>query len=81
MSNDNVVALQQPSKINDPLTEMLRNGAKELIAKAVNAEPEELLAQFAAETVEGKQRVVRNGYLPERTIQTGIGDVEVRSPR
>ena len=81
MSNDNVVELQQPSKINDPLTEMLRNGAKELIAKAVNAELEELLAQFAAETVEGKQRVVRNGYLPERTIQTGIGDVEVKIPK
>ncbi|CAN5839957.1 IS256 family transposase [soil metagenome] len=29
----------------------------------------------------GRQRVVRNGYQPERTIQTGIGDVPVKAPR
>jgi hypothetical protein len=29
----------------------------------------------------GWQRVVRNGYLPEREIQTGIGQVQVKAPR
>lgn len=81
MSNDNVVELKQPSLIQDPLTEMLRKGARDLIAKAVNAELEELLAQYSGELVDGKQRIVRNGYLPERTIQTGIGDVEVKIPK
>ncbi len=81
MSNDNVIELQQPTELSDPLTDLIRKGAKELIAKAVNAELEELLAEFAGETVEGKQRVVRNGYLPERTIQTGVGDVEVKVPK
>ena len=31
--------------------------------------------------VDGKQAIVRNGFLPERTLQTGIGDVEVQIPK
>ena len=81
MSNDNVIELQQPTQIHDPLTELIRSCSRELIAKAVNAELEELLAQFSGEKVDGMQRVVRNGYLPERTIQTGVGDVEVKIPK
>ena len=64
MSNDNVIELQQPTQIHDPLTELIRSCSRELIAKAVNAELEELLAQFSGEKVDGMQRVVRNGYLP-----------------
>ena len=81
MNNSNVIELKPPSLNQDPLTEMLRKGARDLIAKAVNAELEALLAQYSGDLVDGKQRIVRNGYLPERTIQTGIGDVEVKIPK
>jgi len=66
----------------DPLTEMLRSGAKQLIAQAVEAELQTFLAEFSTKKLEdGRSAVVRNGYLPDRTIQTGIGDVEVRVPK
>ena len=81
MDNNNVVALSQPEDINDPLTELLRQGAKELISKAVEAELIELLEQFNDVKIEGKQAVVRNGYLPQRQIQTGLGNVEVKIPK
>jgi transposase-like protein len=50
----------------------LRKGAKELIRQAVNAELEELLGEYSEQKVDGKQAVIRNGFLPERTIQTGL---------
>ena len=81
MNNNNVVALSQPEVINDPLTELLRKGAKELISKAVEVELNELLAQFDDVKIDGKQAVVRNGYLPQRQIQTGLGNVEVKIPK
>ncbi|NLB83164.1 MAG: IS256 family transposase [Synergistaceae bacterium] len=68
--------------VKDPLTELLRNGARDLIAKAVEAELETLLEEYSSHRLEdGRAAVVRNGYLPERTVQTGIGDVEVRVPK
>jgi len=71
-----------PLSVADALTEVLRRGARELIQQAVEAEVAEAIAQFAALKDEhGRQRVVRNGYLPERGIQTGIGEVAVRAPR
>lgn len=81
MKNSNVVQLKQPELINDPLTELLRNGAKNLISKAVEAELGELLAQFSDLQINGKQSVVRNGYLPQRQIQTGLGNVDVKIPK
>jgi len=82
MSNDNIFQLKQPEEnATDALTELLRNGAKELINQAVNAELEELLAQYSGLQIDGKQAVVRNGYLPKRTIQTGLGDVEIQLPK
>lgn len=68
--------------VADALTEVLRRGAKELLAQAVEAEVAEAIAQFAELTgAQGRRRVVRNGYLPERAIQTGIGEVTVKAPR
>ena len=82
MNNDNIFQLKQPEETaSDVLTDLLRNGAKELINQAVNAELQELLAKYADQQVDGKQAVVRNGYLPKRTIQTGLGDVEVQVPK
>jgi transposase-like protein len=68
--------------VTDPLTELLRNGARELIAQAVEAELQVLLEQHAEHRLpDGRKAVVRNGYLPERTVQTGIGDVEIKVPK
>ena len=82
MSNDNVIQLIQPGIFDDQLTEVLRNGARALLAKAVEAEVADFLGQHAdLKTSDGHQRVVRHGHLPEREVMTGIGPVAVRQPR
>ena len=82
MPNDNVTKLIQPGSFADPLTEILRNGARALLTQAVEAEVADFLAKHAAlKTEEGHQRVVRHGHLPEREVLTGIGPVAVRQPR
>ena len=82
MSETNVFKLSQPGTFTDPLTEVLRSGARSLLAQAVEAEVAAFLAGHAeARTADGRQRVVRHGHLPEREIMTGIGPVAVRAPR
>ena len=82
MNNDNIIPLKQPEENSiDVLTELLRNGARELINQAINAELEELLAHYSENKIDGRQAVIRNGYLPKRTVQTGLGDVEVQVPK
>ena len=82
MSNDNVVRLIQPGAFEDQLTEVLRSGARSLLAQAVTAEVAEFLAKHAdLKTENGRQRLVRHGHLPEREVMTGIGPVAVRQPR
>ncbi len=82
MQNDNVTKLIQPGTFSDQLTEILRNGARALLAQAVEAEVSAFLAKHAGlETEDGHRRVVRHGHLPEREVMTGIGPVAVRQPR
>ena len=82
MSETNVFKLSQPGTFTDPLTEVLRSGARSLLAQAVEAEVAGFLAGHAdMHTDDGRQRVVRHGHLPEREIMTGIGPVTVRAPR
>jgi putative transposase len=83
MSQSTLKVLSQPEIGEaDPLHALLRAGARELIAKAVEAELASYLESVAGQHLEdGRQAVVRNGYLPERTVQTGIGAVEVRVPK
>ena len=82
MSNDNVTKLIQPGVFNDQLTEILRNGARALLAKAVEAEVADFIGKHAdLKTEDGYQRVVRHGHLPEREVMTGIGPVAVCQPR
>ncbi len=82
MSKDNVVELKSPATIRDPLTEMLRFGAQQLIQQAVEVELQELLAEHRVRrTAEANTGVVRNGHLPERELQTGIGPVTVKIPK
>jgi len=80
--NDNVVRLIQPGAFDDQLTEVLRNGARALLAQAVEAEVSGFLDKNAGlKTEDGRARVVRHGHLPEREVMTGIGPVPVKQPR
>ncbi len=85
MSNDNVLALRKPEvshEVRDALTDVLRDGARRLLAQAVEAEVTEFLVRYEGEQdAAGRMRMVRNGHLPERTIQTGLGQVSVKAPR
>jgi transposase-like protein len=82
VTDTNVFELSQPGSFADPLTEVLRNGARALLAQAVEAEVAALLSCHADKlTDDGRQRLVRHGHLPEREIMTGIGPVAVRCPR
>lgn len=83
MSKDTRIEARNPQEgTRDDLTDLLREGAKRLIAEAVDAELSTMLAQFADYKDEsGRRCVVRNGYLPEREILTGIGPVSVRVPK
>ena len=82
MPNDNVTKLIQPGAFEDLLTDVLRNGARALLAQAVEAEVAEFLGKHAdLKTGDGRQRVVRHGHLPERDVMTGIGPVAVSQPR
>ena len=82
MSKDNVFKLVQPGALEDQLTEVLRNGARALLAQAVESEVSGFIASYAGlKTSDGLRRVVRHGHLPEREVMTGIGPVGVRQPR
>ncbi len=78
-SHSSVVPLRQPDEIDDPLTAVLRSGARRLLAQAVEAEAEAFLAAMKALRLpDGRERLVRHGHGPERLVQTGIGPVAVR---
>jgi transposase-like protein len=78
-SDTTVVALRQPDAVDDPLTTVLRSGARRLLAQAVEAEAEAFLAEMRdLRLPDGRERLVRHGHGPERLVQTGIGPVPVR---
>jgi putative transposase len=82
VTDTNVFALVQPGTFTDRLTDVLRDGARALLAQAVEAEVAGFLGEHADKrTDDGRQRLVRHGHLPERSIMTGIGAVEVCVPR
>lgn len=82
MSKDKIVGLRKPAEFADELTQLLRSGARKLIADAVEAELAEFLASFSDHRDgDARRAVVRNGYLPEREIQTGVGAVAVKVPK
>ncbi len=82
MKEDTVVQFRHPASFEDPLTEVLRTGARQLLAQAVEMEVASFVETHAdLRDATGRRRIVRHGYLPEREIQTGIGAVSVRCPR
>src|SRR4029453_15843390 len=77
-TSTNVVRLRQPDEIDDPLTDVLRSGARRLLAQPVELEAEAFLAGLRdLKLPDGRDRLVRHGHGPERLIQTGIGPVAV----
>ena len=83
MTKDNVINLKRPiESASDVLSSLLRQGAQQLLTQAI----EEEITLFLSRNNSSPQptqaaQVVRNGYLPERNIQTGIGDICVKIPR
>lgn len=77
-----IIPFRQPHSVDDPLTEIAREGARRMLAAALRAEADAFVAELADERLpDGRQRVVRHGQGPEREIQTGIGGVGVRRPK
>lgn len=77
-----ILPFRQLGKIDDPLTEIAREGARRMLAEMLKAEADTFVARFADERLgDGRQRVVRHGFGPERQIQTGIGPLEVQRPK
>jgi transposase-like protein len=78
-TDSSISVLRQPGAIDDPLTTVLREGARRLLAEAIEAEAEDFLQTMRQERLaDGRSRFVRHGHGPERTIQTGIGAVPVQ---
>ncbi len=81
-SSSSVVPLRQPDAIDDPLTTVLRSGARRLLAQAIEAEADAFLATMKGmQLPDGRDRLVRHGHGPERLVQTGIGPVAVQRVR
>jgi transposase-like protein len=81
-SDSTVVPLRQPDAVEDPLTAVLRSGARRLLAQAIEAEADAFLATMkGVQLPDGRDRLVRHGHGPERLVQTGIGPVAVQRVR
>ena len=82
MEDNNVIEFAGRDTIPDPLTDLLRSGARQLIMHAIEAEVQEFLSPYSDQrTQDGNAAVVRNGYHPERQVQTGLGPVTVKVPK
>ena len=80
MSRDStVIAFRQPEAIDDPLSDLAREGARRMLAQVLVAEADSFVAMWKnLKMPDGRDRVVRHGHGPHRAIQTGVGPVEVR---
>jgi transposase-like protein len=83
MKQDTVIEIKKPETfIDDPLTELVRQGARDILFKALEIEIDSFISLYAdLKDDQGRKRITRNGYLPKRDIQTGIGPVSVKVPR
>jgi hypothetical protein len=82
MKKNNVVELKGRDALTDPVSELLVSGARQLIMQAIEAELQGFMKQYSEQqTEDGKAVVVRNGYLPERELQTALGPVTIKMPK
>ncbi|PCS21682.1 hypothetical protein [Candidatus Enterovibrio escicola] len=77
-NNHNVIKLH---KLKNPLNELLKQGAQQLLSQAIEAEVKSLLNNFMSLQANGRQGVVRNGHLPEPHLLTRLGDINRQSPK
>jgi putative transposase len=79
LRDSTVIAFRQPDAVDDPLTELAREGARRMLAQVLIAEADAFVAQWKdLQLPDGRDRIVRHGHGPHRAIQTGVGAVEVR---
>jgi transposase-like protein len=72
----------QPNECTNFLEETLREGARKLLQEVIENEVQEFIRAYREEREEESQKsIVRNGYLPERSVQTGIGPIRIKQPR
>jgi len=77
-----IIPFRHSETTADPLSELAREGARRMLAEALVAEADAFVASFAEVRLpDGRRRVVRHGFGPERHIQTGIGALELRRPK
>lgn len=70
------------TEFQQTLEEIVREGARKMLQQAVENEIEEFIKQFCdVKDEQGHRIVTRNGYLPERDVQTGIGSLKIKKPR
>ena len=82
MTENNILQFKNPSEVESGLEKILQEGAIKMLKQAVEAEIEEFISSHKSRhTEEGSLQIVRNGYLPKRTIQTGLGHIPVQVPR
>ena len=83
MKDDTLTTMPNPAGFSaDPLTDILRLGARDLIQQAVEAALAVLLEAHSGDHLpDGRARLVRHGHLPRREVMTGIGAVPVQVPR
>jgi len=84
MNKDNVIDYKNPLKniVADSLSEFIRVSAQKMLRVAIEEEAKEFIKSYEDKLLDnGLKQVVRNGYLPERDIQTGIGNIEIKVPR
>ncbi len=80
--DSDIIELRQPHSVDDPLTEIAREGARRMLAAALRAEADAFIAGLADDRLpDGRQRIVRHGHGPAREIQTGIGGLAVQRPK
>ncbi len=73
--------LSLPVPARDVLTSILRQGAQRMLAQAIEDEVAEWIQTHQELAADGRRQVVRNGFMPERTIVTGLGEIAVKQPR
>ena len=75
-------ALIPEASSGDVITDILRQGAQKMLTAAIQAEVDGYISEHAGLLdKDGHRLVVRNGYLPERMLQSGVGPVTIRQPR
>ena len=83
MKKDNVLPFEgRETNATDALTQLLRNGAQQMLQMVIEAEVQDFMLQYQDRLLDdGRAAVVRNGHQPERDLQTGIGPVTIKVPK